>query len=131
MKCIFDFFIILILIFLIIAFEHCFVQSDNNLCQETNFYGNRFIHNETYNKKISLAKSRNLYYDNTVMILSLSLSGDIPCNKQEPPICSTCNKTVDSKSKISYCTVCCSIIHLKCITSNKIFFLSTSMQEWI
>ena len=27
--------------------EHCFGQSDNNLSQETNFYSNHFMGNET------------------------------------------------------------------------------------
>ena len=49
---------------------HCFGQSDNNFSQETNFYSNRFKRNETYNKKIRLAKSRSLAYANTVMTLS-------------------------------------------------------------
>ena len=47
--------------------EHGFGRSDNNLSQETNFYSNRFIRNETYNKKIRLTKSRTLYCANTVM----------------------------------------------------------------
>ena len=57
--------------------EHCFGQSGNNLSHETNFYSDRFERNETYNnKKIKLAKSRTLYYPNTVMTLPLILSGD-------------------------------------------------------
>ena len=40
MKCI-------MLITLTIMAEHGFGQSDNNLPQETNFYSNRFIRNET------------------------------------------------------------------------------------
>ena len=74
MKCI-------VLIILIIMAEHVFVQSDNNLSQETNFYSNRFIRNETYNEKIRLAKSRTLYYANPVMTLRLILSGDAPGNR--------------------------------------------------
>ena len=123
MKCI-------MLIVLIIMTEHGFGQSDNNLSQETNFYSNRFLRNETYNKTIRLTKSRTIYYANTVMTLRLILSGDIPGNKQKSPTCSTCNKTVLSNSKKTYCTVCRSITHLKCITSNK-NFLSTPMQDWI
>ena len=38
--------------------EHCFGQSDDNFSQETNLYSNRFIRNETYNKKIRQPKSR-------------------------------------------------------------------------
>ena len=121
MKCI-------MLIILIIVAVHCFGQSDNNLSQETNFYSNRCIRNETYIKKIRLAKSRTLYYANTVMTLHLILSGDIPGNKQKSPTCSTCNKTVHSNSKKTYCTVCRSITYLKCITSNK-SFLSTLIQD--
>ena len=60
----------------------------------------------------------------------LILSGDIPGNKQKSPTCSTCNKTACSNSKRTYCTVCRSITHLKCITSKK-KNLSTSMQDWI
>ena len=79
--------------------EHCFGQSDNNLSQETNFYSNHFMGNETQNKKIRLAKSRKLYYANRVMTLNPISSGDIPGNKQKSAICSTCNKTVCSNSK--------------------------------
>ena len=63
--------------------EHCFGQSGSNLSQEINFYSNRFERNETYNnKKIRLAKSRTLYYPNTVMALPLILSGnDLRRNK--------------------------------------------------
>ena len=111
------------LIILIFMAEHGFGQSDNNLSQETNFYCNRFLRNETYNKKIRLRKSRTLHYANTVMTLRLILSGDIPGNKQKSPTCSTCNKTVLSNSKKTYCTVCRSITHLKCITSSKNFYL--------
>ena len=75
-----------------------FGQSDNNFSQETNFYSNRFIRNETYNK-IRLAKSRTVYYANKVMTLHLNLSDDIPGNKQKSPTCSTCNKTDISNSK--------------------------------
>ena len=71
----------IVLIILIIMAEHVFVQSDNNLSQETNFYSNRFIRNETYNEKIRLAKSRTLYYANPVMTLRLILSGDAPGNR--------------------------------------------------
>ena len=110
MKCI-------MLIILTIMLEHCFGQSDNNLSQETNFHGNRFKLNETYNKKIRLAKSRSLAYANTVMTLRLILSSDIPGNKQMSPVCSTINKTVPSNGKRTYCTVYRSITHLKCITS--------------
>ena len=45
--------------------KHGFGQSDNNLSQETIFYSNRFIRNETYEKKIRSAKSRTLYYANS------------------------------------------------------------------
>ena len=76
-----------------------FGQSDNNLSQETNFYSNRFIRNETYNQKITLGKSRTFYYTNKVMALCLNLSDDIPENKQKSSSCSTCNKTVRSNSK--------------------------------
>ena len=76
-----------------------FGQSDNNLSQETNFYSNRFIRNTTYNKKIRLAKSRTVYHANKVMTLHLNLSDDILGNKQKPPTCSRCNKTVRSNSK--------------------------------
>ena len=76
-----------------------FGQSDNNLSQETNFYSNRFIRNETYNQKIRLAKSRTLYYANKVMTLRLNLSDDIPGKKQKSSTCSTCNKTVRSNNK--------------------------------
>ena len=120
----------IMLIILIIMVEHCTGQSDNNLFQETNFYSNGFICNKTYNKKIRLAKSRTLNYANTVMTLRLILLDDIPGNKQNSPTCYIWNKTVHSNSKNTYCTVCCSITHLKYITSNKIF-LSTSMQHWI
>ena len=121
MKCI-------MLIILIIVAVHCFGQSDNNLSQETNFYSNRCMRNETYIKKIRLAKSRTLHYANTVMTLHLILSGDIPGNKQKSPTCSTCNKTVHSNSKKTYCTVCHSITYLKWTTSNK-SFLSTLTQD--
>ena len=121
MKCI-------MLIILKIVAVHCFGQSDNNLSQETNFYSNRCMRNETYIKKIRLAKSRTLHYANTVMTLHLILSGDIPGNKQKSPTCSTCNKTVHSNSKKTYCTVCRSITYLKCTTSNK-SFLSTLTQD--
>ena len=47
-------------------------------------------------KKIRLAKSRTLYYANTVMTLRLILSSDIPGNTQKSPTCSTCNKIVRS-----------------------------------
>ena len=114
MKCI-------MLIILIIMPEHGFGQSDNSLSQDTNFYTKHFIRNETYNKKIRSAKSRTLYYANTVMTLRLILSDNIPGNNQKYPTCSTCNKTVRSNSKKTYCTVCRSIINLKCITSNKIY----------
>ena len=60
----------IMLIILIIMAEHCFGQSDDNFSQETNLYSNRFIRNETYNKKIRQPKSRTLYYANTVMTLS-------------------------------------------------------------
>ena len=112
MKCI-------MLIILIIMAEYCFGLSDNNLSQETKFYSNHFKRNETYNKRIRLAKSRTLYYTNTVMTFRLILSGDIPGNKQKSPTCSTCNKAVRSNSKKTFCIVCRSITHLKCITSNK------------
>ena len=102
--------------------EHGFGQSDNNLSQETSFYSNRFIRNETYNKKIRLAISRTLYYAITVRTLRLILSGDMS-DKQKSPTCLTCNKTVRSNSKKTYCTVCRSITHLKCITSSKNFYL--------
>ena len=59
MKCI-------MLIILITMTKHCLEHSNNNYPQEATFYSNRFIRNETYNKKIRLAKSRTLYYDNTV-----------------------------------------------------------------
>ena len=118
------------LIILIIMAVHCFGQWDDNLSQETNFYSNSFIRNETYNKKIRLAKSRTLYYANTVMTLRLILSDDIPGNKQKSLTYSTCNKTVNSNSRKNYCSVSRSITNLKCITSNKIF-LSTPMQGWI
>ena len=63
--------------------EHCFGQSDNNFLQTTNFYSNLCKRNGNYNKKIRLAKSRTLYYANTVVILCLILSGDIPGNKHQ------------------------------------------------
>ena len=110
MKCIMS-------IILTIMAAHCFGQSDNNFSQETNFYSNRFKRNETYNKKIRLAKSRSLAYANTVMTLCLILSSDIPGNKQMSPICSTINKTVPINGKRTYCTVYRSITHLKCTTS--------------
>ena len=69
------------LIILIIMAEHGFGQSDNNFSQETNLYSNRFLHNETYNKKIRLTKSRTLYYANTIMTLRLITSGDKPGNQ--------------------------------------------------
>ena len=73
----------IMLIISIIMAEHCFGQSGSNLSQETNFYSNHFERNETYNnKKIRLAKSRTLYYPNTVMALPLILSGnDLRRNK--------------------------------------------------
>ena len=113
----------IMLIILIIMTEHGFGQSDNNLPQETNFYSNRFISNETYNKKIRLAKSRTLYYANTVMKLRLILSDDITSNKQKSPTCSTCSKTARSNSKKTYCIVCRSITYLKCITSDTKIYL--------
>ena len=75
-----------------------FEQSDN-LSQQTNFYSNRFIRNEIYDKKIRLAKYRTLYYANKLMTLRLNLSDDIPGKKQKSSTCSTCNKTVRSNSK--------------------------------
>ena len=45
MKCI-------MLIILITMTKHCLEHSDNNYPQAANFYSNRFIRNETYNKKI-------------------------------------------------------------------------------
>ena len=110
------------LIILIIMAEHSFGQSDNNLSQETNFHSNRFTRDETYNKKIRLAKSRTLYYANTVMTLHLTLPDDIPSNKQKSPTCSTCNKA-RSNSKKTFCIVCRSITHLKCITSDTKIYL--------
>ena len=89
----------LMLIILIIMAQLDFGQSDNNLSQESNFYSNRFIRNETYNKKITSAKSRTVYYANKVMTLRLNLSDDIPGNKQKSPTCSACSKTVRSNSK--------------------------------
>ena len=47
---------------------HGFGQSDNNLIKENNCYSNRCMLNETYNKKIRLAKFRTLYCTNTVMM---------------------------------------------------------------
>ena len=113
----------IMLIILIIMAEHRFGQSDNNFSQETNFYSNRFIRNETYNKKIWLAKSRTLYYASTVMTLHLTLSDDIPSNKQKSPTCLTCNKTARSNSKKTFYIVCRSITHFKCITSDTKIYL--------
>ena len=42
--------------------KNCFGQPDNNFSQEINFYSYLFKRNETYNKKIRLAKCRTLYY---------------------------------------------------------------------
>ena len=107
---------------------HGFRQSDNNFNKENNCYSNRCILNETSNKKIRLAKFRTLYCTNTVMTLQLILSRDIAGQKQKPPTCSTCNKTMCSNSKKFYFTFCGSISHLKRITpSDKI--LSRSMQR--
>ena len=92
---------------------HGFAQLDNNLTQEKNYYSNPFIRNETYNKKISLAKSRIFYCTNTILALCLTLSQDIPRKKQKSPTCSKCNETIRSNSKKSYSTVCGSITHLK------------------
>ena len=64
------------------------------------------------------------------MTLRLILPGDIAGNKKKSPLCSTCNKTVRSNSKKTYCTVCRSITRLICITSNK-KCLCTPMQDWI
>ena len=64
------------------------------------------------------------------MTLCLILSGDISGNKQKSPTCSICNKTVRSNTERTYCTVCRSITHLKCVTSN-FKILSTSTQDWI
>lgn len=47
---------------LIIMAKNCFGQPDNNFSQEINFYSYLFKRNETYNKKIRLAKCRTLYY---------------------------------------------------------------------
>ena len=55
----------IMLIILIGMAKHGFGQSANNLSQETNFYSNRFIRNETYEKKIRSAKSKTLYYANS------------------------------------------------------------------
>ena len=92
---------------------HDFVQLDNNLTQEKNYYSNPFIRNETYNKKIRLAKSRIFYCTNTILTLCLILSQDIHRNKQKSPTYSKCNGTIRSNSKKSYCSVCGSITHLK------------------
>ena len=92
---------------------HSFVQLDNNLTQEKNYYSNPFIRNETYNKKISLAKSRIFYCTNTILTLCLILSQDITRKKQKSPTYSKCNETIRSNSKKSYSTVCGSITHLK------------------
>ena len=86
--------------------EHGFGQSDNNLFQEIIYYSNRFLRNETYNKKMRLKKPRTLCYANTVITLLLILSGDIPGTKQKSPTCLTCNKTVRSNSKNIYCAGC-------------------------
>ena len=63
--------------------EHCFGQLDNIFLQKTNFYSSLCKRNGNYNKKTRLAKCRTLYYANTVVILCLILSGDIPGNKHQ------------------------------------------------
>ena len=100
------------------------------ICPKRTVSSNRCISNKTYNKKIRLAKSRTLYYANTVTTLRLILSGYVPGNKQKSSTCSACNKTIFSNSKKTYCTICRSITHLRYITSNK-NILSTSIQDWI
>ena len=101
----------------------------DNMSQETNFYSNRFKRNETYNNKVRLGKSTT--YANTVMTLRPIWSSDIPGNKQKSPTRSACNKTVRSNSKRTYCTVCPSITHLRCITSkNNKKTWSTTIYEW-
>ena len=59
------------LIILIIMAERGFGQSDHNLSTESNFYSNRFLRNETYNKKIRLTKSRTSRKQSVVTIKKL------------------------------------------------------------
>ena len=47
-----------------------------------------------------------------------------------PVKCDTCDKTIRSNSKKTYCTVCRNITHLKCVTPNK-KILSNLTQDWM
>ena len=66
-------------------------------------------------------------------VFNVILSGDIeksPGPGSHPVKCDTCEKTILSNSRKTYCTVCCKVTHLKCITSNK-KISSNLTQDWM
>ena len=85
-------------------------------------YCKSFNINPKSTSKVKRCKAPVLYYANSVKSFNIILSGDIeksPGPGSHPAKCDTCEKTILSNSRKTYCTVCRKVTHLKCITSNK------------
>ena len=89
--------------------------------------------NPKRSSKVKRRKVRALYYSKSVKCFNIIRSGDIakyPGLGSHPVKCDTCEKTICSNSKKTYCTVCRNVTHLNCITSNK-KTLSNLTQDWM
>ena len=95
-------------------------------------YCKSFNINPKSSSKVKRCKAPVLSYANSVKSFNIILSGDIEKNPgpgSQPVKCDTCEKTIRSNSKKTYCTVCRNVTHLKCITSNK-KISSNLTQDW-
>ena len=96
-------------------------------------YCKSFNLNPKNSSKIKRCKASVLYYANSVKCFNIILCGDIEKNPgpgSHPLKCDTCEKTIHSNSKKTYCTVCCNVTHLKYITLNK-NIPSNLTQDWM
>ena len=85
-------------------------------------YCKYFNINPKSSSKVKRYRAPVLHYANSVKSFNVILSSDIEKNLgpgSHPVKCDTCEKTIRSNSKKTYCTVCRNVTHLKCITLNK------------
>ena len=83
--------------------------------------------------KVKRCKAPVLLYANSVKSFNVILSSDIEKSLgpgSHPVKCDTCEKTIRSNSKKTYCTVCRNVTHLKRITSNKKISCNLT-QDWM
>ena len=96
-------------------------------------YCKYFNINPKSSSKVKRYRAPVLHYANSVKSFNVILSSDIEKNLgpgSHPVKCDTCEKTIHSNSKKTYCTVCRNVTHLKRITSNKKISCNLT-QDWM